>query len=511
MGCVFPKSGPTPKATTSTPSIRTVLSNKTSPRKVIPEKPTAQKINYPEIHCKTSPAKKPVPKPPSNPFFLRLKDFCIKPSNQHQLRSNFSPTQIKYDAESTRIIVHHRYPALVDAFLTHKREHGSAIEKDLYTEAWTWQQQISRLIAKRPLVFMNATDYTVLRDGSVIKKATEKWDRVGTMRERYNKHSKLSLEDYLSYDEIMLGSLIGGRGYNEGKRGREGTFEERGIIVGLVGARFERADRMDSLLILDEDLDQDGEEGKSVVMNEELVKSLQVFFGRVKRERSEDTVDEDAVDGGDTADGDFKGGWFDKVMYKARMRITVDMLLWEASSRAQKAKTSAYVHVAGFGLGVWAMHHNQMRWFLEVWGVAIGQEDLGPIGTVESAHILRDGEGPGKRTVDQKRIITLRSAKKGVDGIFSGRSPAKKLSGDKRKQLLVVSYAWDGDSFPGNEYWAGKLQASGDPAAACMSTIGELHSPIINPGFLDRIELEEDTNRQDSGGGTGLSQRSRAT
>lgn len=49
---------------------------------------------------------------------------------------------------------------------------------------------------------------------------------------------------YQSYDEIMLGSLLGvsgpsyfmndGNRMNRGKVGKNGTYESRGIIIGLV-------------------------------------------------------------------------------------------------------------------------------------------------------------------------------------------------------------------------------------------------------------------------------------
>lgn len=44
-----------------------------------------------------------------------------------------------------------------------------------------------------------------------------------------------------------------------------------------------------------------------------------------------------------------------------------------------------------------------------------------------------------------------------------------------------MSYAWDGNALPGNEFWLGSLSGSGDPAAASSTQIAEIHNPHINP------------------------------
>jgi hypothetical protein len=60
----------------------------------------------------------------------------------------------------------------------------------------------------------------------------------------------------------------------------------------------------------------------------------------------------------------------------------------------------------------------------------------------------------------------------GIHILFSKRPPHSKLSEpEDAGKLLVVSYAWDGNALPGNEFWMGKLSSTGDSAAACSTQV----------------------------------------
>ena len=106
--------------------------------------------------------------------------------------------------------------------------------------------------------------------------------------------------------------------------------------------------------------------------------------------------------------------------------------------------------------------------------------------------------------------------KSSVSIIFSRRNPADPLPAraDGQQLLLVAMYAWDGNAYPGNgvphahlvvaarscapgavvaprptccccaaEFWLGSLSASGDPAAACCSTIALLQAASLHRVF----------------------------
>ena len=411
---------------------------------------------------------------------LGLQEMCVPYQERDNSVFNFDPISIRSDAEATRIIVHPRYPELVAGFLAHKRAHGSSVEKRLYGETpqdWSWQQQVARLLAKRPLVFMSSSDFTCLRNGATNNNGTKEWDNVGTEADRKGtlpkgqRNKGLGLDEYLSYDEIMLGSLLGVSGpshfindgdrYNDAQRADPSTHELRGIIIGLVGPRFERKDRMDDALI--------AQPAASPRQHPELTALFRDFFKAA---------------GGGAREPDSTVA-FHEGAYKARIRVTAEVLLLEANCRAQTSGKHAYLYVVGLGLGVWAINKDQPRLYIEAFIEAINRlgadRDLSFVDTIEFAWINTDD--------NLQKATAATAARYGIGVKFSNRNPAEKLHGEDEEKLLVLSYAWDGNSFPGNEYWMNSLSASGDPAAAAMSTISELHNPIMNPGYLKRIKV----------------------
>ncbi|GAM87246.1 hypothetical protein ANO11243_052680 [Dothideomycetidae sp. 11243] len=254
------------------------------------------------------------------------------------------------------------------------------------------------------------------------------------------------MNDYLTYEEIMISSLIGVSGYtiylNDGSRYNRGVLklsddiQYEGIQLGLVGARFERQGRMDTLYVLDE------------APHAQSFPFASYFAGETFEAR-----------------------------YKSRIRITVETMLLEAQQRGLEEGKAVYVHVVGLGLGVWAVHEDQPQWYIEVFTKCLAALDVSRIDVLEFAWIDVDDT-----TEEDLEAV---ASKKGITCLFSRANPSKKLADDSL--LLVTTYAWDGNAYPGNEYYLGQLTASGDPAAACSTTIAETHNPEINTEMLKSI------------------------
>lgn len=418
--------------------------------------------------------------------------------------------KIANHANGTRIIVHPRVVDLSTDFLKLKRECGTIKEKSLY-ENMTVAQFLQRLIEKRPLVFYTGSDITIDREG--IERNPGDWELVGMDEE-----GELAITDYMTYDEIQIAALIGvstptyfindGNRGNRGVRSNEEGYPLEGIYTALVGARFERFDKMETQHILiqpkvniplngyEEKLGEVDQEGMDVekfasseysIFRNKLLNIWAKFYDFndngalghfafptyqhiAKRIMDDANANEDYV-------AYRKGYFFNVDVYKKRIRISIETFLFDAEDRAKTAGTMAYCHFVGLGLGVWQVTDKQVNWFIEAVEQVLNSNRF---------HFISDINFSYFRFTDLNSQL-FEGCGNSITISFSTRNPGQLLVGDDAGKLNVAMYAWDGNSYPGNEYWIGSLTASGDPAAACCSTIPQLQNPQINTQLLKNI------------------------
>jgi len=400
-----------------------------------------------------------------------------------------------------RVLFHSSVAVLLDDFLELKRTIGSEVEKKLYA-GMDRNGLINRLITRRPVVFMTSSDGYTLRNGDTSRGGFE---NIGTDSEANydDKDARLlRLRELMSYDEVAIAALMSQGGptqfLNSGSRRNLGhydstaDFERWGIYVGCVGARCERQCVMESRHILvqsEQNTRANGygppsEDGSSTPTQLSIWAKLYgiEYFPLFEEIDSlgEDVpydrlVQDRFMKLRDCCAADVPGNMYlDCHVYRQRMHLTIMPFLCFANEQAAKHGKQAYIHVVGLGLGAWLVHpcqaSDQVNIYAEVLrqGRLSGQFDH--ISDVDFSWFPDDCNTCGE----------LRDGEDwhGIRIHFSKRDPAAALSDPDK--LLVAQYAWDGNAFPGNEYWVGMLSASGDPAAACCSTISLIHNPDFN-------------------------------
>lgn len=386
--------------------------------------------------------------------------------------------EVEAHADSVRPILPSSLRPLICEFLEIKRALGSPTEQALYAEL-DEASFVTRLLSKRPLAFLNPHDSYLLRDGT---RGVGAFELIGSRYERY----PLSLEDLLSYDEMGISALVGvsvpthfinaGGRRNRAKNGQPGSFEPRGVYVGLVGARFEKPEQMEwrQMLVTPEQNTTEkgyGRDADPSLLATRLNRAWARFYGQECLPSFAQAVADSNERYLQTEEG-----LLDTEIYTRRIRASVEVFLREANLRAEEAGQRAYVHAVGLGLGVWRVHPRQLDLMVEAYAQVLRELPLPHLADVDfswfkgvnSCGGVRDGEFfPGRETELQIH--------------FSERDPAAPLRGPDEGKLLVAMYAWDSNSYPGNEYWLESLSASGDPAAACCSNICELQNPDLNP------------------------------
>ncbi|XP_060531976.1 uncharacterized protein LOC132705416 [Cylas formicarius] len=389
------------------------------------------------------------------------------------------PVQIlQRNINSTYPILHEHSLRLYGDFLQHKRKFGSNIEREFYKNC-TLKMLVDRLLTKRAAVFVDESDSYMLLDGT---KGAGNWETIGTRSEK----PPLVLENCLSYDEMKLSALLSVSSFtcfiNNGNRDNEGepanhNVENDGIIIGLIGARFEKYGVMEyqDIIVNAKQNTQANGYGKCFVPT---MRGLFMNFYEhdcLAFDEMEDLLTDKAV---------FKeirhGVYFNKMVYGRRLALSIDTLLIEASARAKAENKMAYIHVVGFGLGVWRTTPYQDFLFMEIFVRRVGwlRNQLRSISDICFSYM--NCSTSYKDKIQNSVPVNFAPLQK-IKIHKLNREPHEKLRGEHEGKLLVVSYAWDGNSLPGNEFWMGQLNTSGDPAAASSTQIAELHNAHINP------------------------------
>lgn len=127
--------------------------------------------------------------------------------------------------------------------------------------------------------------------------------------------------------------------------------------------------------------------------------------------------------------------------------MAAELFLREADARASKTGTTALCRVVGLGLGVWAVDQSQARELVDAYGSVLQKHQFPHISDLHFTWFrVTDCAGVTDGGILPNTEVRVH---------FNRSSPADKLVGEDVGKLLVAQYAWDGGSYPGNEYWLG--------------------------------------------------------
>ncbi|XP_012256850.2 uncharacterized protein LOC105686515 [Athalia rosae] len=433
----------------------------------------------------------PAPAPVTvDELILKSDEFPIAiPVNSVRLRNlkerGISTDILEVNANSTYPLIHEAMLPLIADWLKYKRTYGSVVEKTIYQNMGLIEF-IQRLLEHRAVAFVGPRDRFLLIDKTT---GAEGWETVGTEQEK----EPLVLAKCLSYDEIKLSAMITMSSHtefiNDGSRDNKGvvtsdpeSVQPRGVIIGVVGSRFQRVGVMEyqDIVISPLQNNMDNGYGPATEGTTEERRGLRVAWARFYGEEYLPLYEEAVKKLKSKENNRYmvvplisRQYIFDVENYMKRTLLSVEMILLEANSRAEKQNTTAFLHVVGFGLGVWRTLRDQEVYFLKTFEIAIGKmkKKLKYVSDIMFAYFRQQkcgGAGNGDYLGDIKVHFAL-------------REPHSRLfrAADANK-LLVVTYAWDGNALPGNEFWFGSLATSSDPAAAASTQVAELHNVRIN-------------------------------
>lgn len=88
------------------------------------------------------------------------------------------------------------------------------------------------------------------------------------------------------------------------------------------------------------------------------------------------------------------------------------------------------------------------------------------------------------KTDNDEIIISFKTADHEIKVINKLRYVAELLPVEFKDCISIAGFAWDGNSYPGNEYWSGNF-GSFDPKAVYCSLLGQFQNPEVNVKMAD--------------------------